>query len=164
MTTDQTIDGVPREWVENYAGLLEEHHMTKDAKKVRALLDAPPPSDWELGLEDADGNELVTVRADEYAKLKAAQPRGEPVAWRYHDNAGSSPWFNGAPEQVNLEFVERRGGRIERSFAEQPAPVAVVLPPKRDTQPFTTINRGSDNYIAGWNAYANELKRLNPSL
>lgn len=53
-------------------------------------------------------------------------------------------------------------GRIQAPA--KPAPVAVVLPPKRETQPFRTIDRGSDNYTAGWNAYANELKRLNPSL
>lgn len=35
----------------------------------------PPASDWELGKEDCDGNELVTIRADELAALREAASR-----------------------------------------------------------------------------------------
>ena len=53
----------------------------------------------------------------------------EPVAWRYHDEYGVSRWFDGAPDQISIDFVASRGGCIELSFSkavEQPAPVAVV--------------------------------------
>jgi hypothetical protein len=69
------------------------------------------------------------------SELESAQPQGEPVAWRYHDDAGTSSWFGGAPEKTSLEFVGSRGGRIERAYAKQPAPVAVVLP-ERSTESY----------------------------
>lgn len=41
------------------------------------------------------------------------------------------------------------------------APVAVVLPDRLKTEPFTTIDRGSKNYKAGYNAALAEVARLN---
>ena len=37
----------------------------------------------------------------------------------------------------------------------------VVMPPLMPSEPFTTIDRGSKNFRAGWNAYAQEFARLN---
>jgi hypothetical protein len=47
--------------------------------------------------------------------------------------------------------------------ADQPAPVAVVMPAKREMRPFQTVDLGSINYIAGWNACRDEVGRLNPN-
>ena len=41
------------------------------------------------------------------------------------------------------------------------APVAVVLPDRLKTEPFTTIDRGSKNYKAGYNAAIAEVAKLN---
>ena len=41
------------------------------------------------------------------------------------------------------------------------APVAVVLPDRLKTEPFTTIDRGSKNYKAGYNAAIVEVAKLN---
>ena len=41
------------------------------------------------------------------------------------------------------------------------APVAVVLPDRLKTEPFTTIDRGSKNYKAGYNAAIAEAAKLN---
>jgi len=38
---------------------------------------------------------------------------------------------------------------------------AVVMPERMKTEPFTTIDRGSKNYKAGWNGCLNEVARLN---
>lgn len=152
MTTNQTIDGVPRvlvEWMVNAGDLVEMLGLCSG--ELRDLLDAPADVFVDpLKSCDLCGHEC-----------KATQPKGEPVAWRYHDDAGSSPWFNGAPEQVNLEFVERRGGRVERAYAEQPAPVAVMLPERREIGPNYPYLSDLD---IEWNACLDELKRLNPSL
>lgn len=37
----------------------------------------------------------------------------------------------------------------------------VVMPPLMPSEPFTTIDRGSKNFKAGWNACAQEFARLN---
>lgn len=120
MTTNQTIDGVPREWLENYAGLLDEHHMAADANKVHALLDAP-----------------VECRCKRYGKdnphwpcpvhpVIAAQPQGEPVAWRFRwDYEHGNGWQRNAVRFVeSLEHVDHEDKSTWRDitplYAEQP--------------------------------------------
>lgn len=105
----------------------------------------------------------------------AAQPQGDPVAfqWRCKTvNEGSQwrHWVDCTEEDYN-KTIENPGptprGIIREArklYAEQPAPVAVVLPQKLKSPAFKTVDRGSVNYAAGWNAYDTELKRLNPSL
>ena len=44
---------------------------------------------------------------------------------------------------------------------EQPAPVAVAMPDRMKVEPFTTIDRGSKNYKAGYNAAIAEVAKLN---
>ena len=133
MTTNQTIDGVPvfyaidpldaypepvgtDDKIERSNGALWVHLNGKRSKLI--------------GLQSLDFliNQLVQIKGEVFGNEPAAQPQGEPVAWRYHDEAGISSWFDGTPEQVNLEFVEQRGGRVERAYAEQPAPVANTWP------------------------------------
>ncbi|WP_457967720.1 hypothetical protein M1D68_16165 [Pseudomonas sp. R4-84] len=82
------------------------------------------------------------------------------------DHAGSCVFVDDDPIIADAAEWNTRAALAEVAEVTQGQrePVAVALPPKRETQPFRTIDRGSDNYTAGWNAYANELKRLNPSL
>ena len=136
MTTNQTIDGMPREWLENYAGLLDEHHMAADANKVRALLDSPA-----VEVRDRCGVQMVncpecTHQWDHFFECgnkAAAQPQGEPVAfiqipkniekYGHGDQAdrlkfGKPGQFFANGESPMFDFV--------LLYAEQPAPVAVA--------------------------------------
>lgn len=91
------------------------------------------PSDWEKGLEDADGNELITVRADEYAKLKAdlERGRGEPVTSVMGTVVGGDFSHNTVTIQVCGDVPSKLWTMSEPVTlthdhqAEQPAPVAV---------------------------------------
>ena len=156
MTTNQTIDGVPRRLLDRMHSCARGLEASEWAE-LRALLDAPAPADWQRGLEDADGNELVTVRADEYARLKAAQPQGEPVArLGVHHVLGAIHNVPGLPG-VKGNHIHDLTALLNGVLTEagQPAPVAVVLPERLAQKRF---------YSDGWNACIDELKRLNPSL
>lgn len=98
---------------------------------LRALLDKPVFESQYAGMNQQQA-QAVSDGVDEILHGKpAAQHHGEPVAWRYHDELGVSSWFDGAPDQISIDFVASRGGCIELSFSkavEQPAPVVVVMP------------------------------------
>lgn len=156
MTTNQTIDGVPRELLERCARELSigiGPGPKNRAQELRALLDAPEvlvvpltgPKEW-----------LDSLRP-------AAQPQGEPVAWRGRNADGEvvTEWIDGAPpvRMTDLCGNTARFDKIERAYPEQPAPVAVVVPERRELPPL-----GAHFYRSGWNACLGELKRLNPSL
>lgn len=92
----------------------------------------------------------------------AAQHQGKPVAW-----VECSPaWLKAGGDCATASriCVGREGIshlHPAHSSAEQPAPVAVVIPERMKTEPFTTINRGSKNYKAGYNAAIAEVAKLN---
>jgi len=113
----------------------------------------------------------------------AAQPQGEPVAW-IDWSGGDCPVdadamveysMAGNPQQVcRPEFACRLDWRHDhrptkrksnivkyRPIAEQPAPVAVVLP---ESLPGDDGVCTESHYASGWNACLDELKRLNLSL
>lgn len=145
MTTNQTIDGVPREWLENYAGLLAEHFALKKAKAVRALLDAPIPF---------PGYPPVP----EDRKLPVAQSQGEPVAVLYVSRESfddeACVGMHGTKYPTPVQDMPL--------YAEQPAPVAVVMPERKAVS--VGVLSESNTHNQGWNACLDELKRLNPSL
>lgn len=73
--------------------------------------------------------------------------RGEVITWRYCDPSGESPWFNGRPDEVNIQFVSSRNGVIEYGYSAPPAPVAPEgwkLVPIEPTE--LMIRRGNQNY------------------
>ncbi|AYG07718.1 hypothetical protein D7M10_11730 [Pseudomonas fluorescens] len=114
MTTNQTIDGVPRELLEALVSIHPSDTRYRLAKEdLRALLDAADHvHEWDINSE-------------------------------------------------GTATVCHCGTRSSDEPAEQPAPVAVVLP-SEDTR---RTNPGEDEaYQNGWNACLDELKRLNPSL
>ena len=164
MTTNQTIDGVlvSRELLER---IISHCKFWRDHPYLEAIQDI----DKELRvLLDA----TAECRCKRYGKgnphwpcpvhaAQADQPQGEPVAEivsKYGD-----PEAFGERELITLKDISKfpYGTKL---YADQPAPVAVVLPPKLKSPAFKTVDRGSVNYAAGLNAYANELKRLNHSL
>ncbi|MBL1311224.1 MULTISPECIES: hypothetical protein [unclassified Pseudomonas] len=177
MTTNQTIDGVPRACdalkclTESFRHALQRgiqpsfsmgdlEFFIKTFEELRALLDAPAKAEFSI----PDCPDCACVQDGQCLCIPskpAAQPQGEPVAEivsKYGD-----PEAFGERELITLKDISKfpYGTKL---YADQPAPVAVVLPPKLKSPAFKTVDRGSVNYAAGWNAYANELKRLNPSL
>lgn len=108
MTTNQTIDGVPRELLKTLLMILEEKapysHLPKYewAEKLRALLDAP------------------AVSLTDEGEKPAAQPQGEPVAelqvaFFEHGPMATINWFTPSAFEPGLTKL----------YAEQPAPVAL---------------------------------------
>lgn len=137
MTTNQTIDGVPRDDLEL---VLLHGHSTHESDRawdrLRALLEAPPRCPV-CGYTEQDCREQM----DHYlcgspepapANKRAAQPHGEPVAW-----------LNVATGQVTTSAVvvmdwDDENEQVKSLYAEQPAPVAVALParPRADEEEY----------------------------
>ncbi|MCD9572175.1 hypothetical protein [Pseudomonas protegens] len=90
----------------------------------------------------------------------AEQGQGEPVAWyKPHWNGKSAEWRFGA-ELTDAVFPEMWEPLYTRP-AEQPAPVAVVLP-ERKPEPSCMTELDDDREAAIWNACLDEAARLNP--
>lgn len=165
MTTNQTIDGVPRELLEKIANGLYLRRFGIDwANELRALLDAPAAEnpipqyfveacdqfDWtpEEALRFyADGKHFDTDHGrtrilctgaiashalkgmgEGYAAMKgvepAAQPQCEPVAWIKPEVAATL-----RKDDCCYAFGSQNPkGSLIPLYAEQPAPVAVVMP------------------------------------
>jgi hypothetical protein len=111
------------------------------------------------------------------AGIRAAQPvSAHPDHSVQHLNMVSAHPAGEVPEVVG--YLLTKGNQLSRMPAgNQDRPLmtvaqhtriiaalqarAVVMPERMKTQPFTTIDRGSKNYKAGWNGCLNELARLN---
>lgn len=129
MTTNQTIDGVSRELVEWAYCLSCSMGYRADPRtaQMRALLDKEVSGD-----------------------SRAPQTQGEPVAW-----------LNVATGHVTTSAVvvmdwDDEKEQVQSLYAEQPAPVAVVLPPCATAQDFN-----DESMASGWNACLDEVTRLN---
>jgi hypothetical protein len=125
MTTNQTIDGVPRDDLEL---VLLHGHSTHESDRawdrLRALLEAPPRCPV-CGYTEQDCREQM----DHYlcgspepapANKPAAQPQGVPVAW-----------LNVATGHVTTSAVvvmdwDDEKEQVQSLYAEQPAPVAAL--------------------------------------
>ena len=210
MTTNQTIDGVPRELLYRVSDPYRPNGQERARAELRALLDAPEKSagslisvkpdvlralfapnanavqlrdakdaarkayeDWSIAGQNPAAqpqgdpvgsfdkhmqymHENIDLKK-RIAELEAAQSNGKPVAWICHGPEGSGlvalQWSH-LPTPPGL--VRKIGLCLE-----QPAPVAVVLPERREVAGVG----GHAYYIpVGWNACLDELKRLNPSL
>jgi hypothetical protein len=163
MTTTQTIDGVPRELLER----LRDSNISIAGpdfwsawKELRALLDAPAckrcnGSGW------IDNLRPVGTQAMDCPDCKpAAQPQGEPVA-RVEIGADRNAALTITDENWLRSLKDRGAHQLVQLYAEQPAPVAVVLPERREPTHDNPYLSDADHE---WNAYRDELKRLNPSL
>lgn len=179
--TNQTIDGVPREHLAAWAERLERADSgfpgsVPFLKELRALLDAP-------GCKTCKGTRIVSDGAMycssggipfESGPIEcvkdcpdckpAAQPQGEPVAdlirldrsYRNGLMAGFQFGITG-DEKGYAACIQRYNEGIQAAKAEQPAPVAVVLPKRR------AVSTARDQAMCAnsWNACLDELKRLN---
>lgn len=180
MTTDQTIDGVPRGLLENFASYAEGSASSEVrlwVKKLRALLDSPvypqvkrvKPHKHTCACVTGDSGVCDCGAVVNGLPVPAAQPQGEPVAWMYKRKNQSE---FGKPSQ-HIAFATpdleecRTGNNVEGRvvftthdgyfdwkplYAEQPAPVAVVLPERLAQNTF---------HPDGWNACLDEVTRLN---
>ena len=128
---------------------------------------------------DADGNCpncAVELDIDDWpfaAGVPATQPQGEPVAHCLLRRNGSGEWVNdakswadGAPSREIMAECEKHPElyQVRLAHAEQPAPVAVVLPERLAMTGRGLMDAPTVNHHIGWNACLDELKRLNPSL
>lgn len=157
MTTNQTIDGVPRELLERIA---ESGGYVPRRAELRALLDAEKDEYIPDGILRAVEH---GAQVDAIGILKqAAQVNGEPVA--LPAKKYPKDWNKGTLRNCNMEYMEGYNdaiddvGKLGPLYAEQPAPVAVVLPERREigaNYPYL-----SDLDIE-WNACLDEVTRLN---
>lgn len=145
MTTSQTIDGVPREQMISFPRELDDEMAEILAEKARVC-----------GAGAFDIWELLCAR---FGTETAVRPQGDPVAYadpKAFENFGSLAhlgglyarewmWANPAPGLVPL-------------YAEQPAPVAVVLPERREPTQDNPYLSDADH---DWNACVDEVTRLN---
>jgi hypothetical protein len=167
MTTNQTIDGVPRKSLEQalkLAAVFDDSCDGADAESargvvwiLRALLDAPACSACnDTGRMHEPGCEPGACTA--CLEKPAAQPQGEPVAW-----------LNIATGHVTTSAVvvmdwDDEKEQVQSLYAEQPAPVAVRLPERKDPGEYRDGSYTQTCMSGEWNACLDELKRLNPSL
>lgn len=137
------------------------------AEELRAILDKPVAQNQVVPVvcvelvENKIHGGMHIVKWDNLGKLKegihklyAEQPA--PVAdhtqceeckgWGYHENH----YEGGGTECVEC------GGSGNATVA-----VVMVMPDRMEVEPFTTIDRGSKNYKAGYNAALAEVARLN---
>ncbi len=172
MTTNQTIDGVPREL--KLCPRCANNGRSDDCPECHgrvAWYDKPPSeafTEWYCRNPYEDLSNSTTAwmafkagrdHASAAAQKPAAQPQGEPVAWQYRVSAGPqtgwSLWHDGKGEEFKQSYqVETRP-----LYAEQPAPVAVVLPERKHH-----VHQGlshTDAKADGWNACIDEVNRLN---
>lgn len=141
MTTNQTIDGVSRAALEMLIADKAPHYAKTIARKeLRAQLDAPEV--------------LVVPLTGPKEWLDSLKPaKGEPVAWyKPHWSGKSAEWRLGA-ELTDAVFPEM----WKPLYAEQPAPVAVVMPEHRDSD----LRSPVFGFAKGWNACLDEVARLN---
>ena len=180
MTTNQTIDGdklaVPLTAEQFVKGYCERSGISL-SEFYEAMVPMPDPRS-PAGWAAVSNNPLcvkahVELYSPEASKL-AAQANGEPVAmsreqfeaWvlgRAHPTYGwlDKHWLarGDNPHTYADPYVQGLWVASGSLYAEQPAPVAVVLPERRALSP-----QSGNFYARGWNACLDELKRLNPSL
>lgn len=159
MPTNQTIDGVPRELLEQLVDPVNHISRVKARAQLRALLDAQHAvcSNGILcqnsNCQECGGNG---------AYKPAAQPQGEPVEIGYIEHSREfesefAPVINRLiwtmPPDQRHKIPQRYKVML---YAEQPAPVAVVMPERAPNE------EAGEAWDCGYNACLDEVKRLNP--
>lgn len=189
MNNNQTIDGVPRALLDLcYRALnggdnqLSGMEHGQAFRELRALLDAPAAE--ERGASHGFEQSPNTCRHDERAGVwwrewsitrtgreccacgsveedpvePAAQPQGEPVAYQRKSKTEGAEWHY--IHGCDVAEAQRLGYEVRPLYAEQPAPVALVLP-ERKPEPSCMTAVDDDREAAIWNARLDEATRLN---
>lgn len=109
---------------------------------------------WELPHPELqhlpDGAKLYLHPAD--------QPQGEPVAWDIHWTDNGEFYFTLRNQGRLWKYEQDPDFKVVPLYAEQPAPIAVVLP----SVAYTHTEHCDTRFNAGWNACLDEVTRLNP--
>lgn len=174
MTTNQTIDGVPRADLE--AALKADASRGATAselvagwaamERLRALLEARHPSEDEL---------IASGLGYPFSKEEAVQLwysgfKTEPItvleAW---DAIGHDIGCNPSKDELldslrNMAAICEAHGNDMPAPQPQPAPVAVVMPERLAMTGRGLMDAPTVDHHLGWNACLDELKLLNPSL
>ena len=156
MTTNQTIDGVPRELLEDMLNPCADF-ATHD--RLRALLDAErcTSCDGPGDLIDLTGEwrgYCICPVGVALNNKPASQSQGAPVAEL------QVAFFEGGPKAtINWFTPSAFEPGATKLYAEQPAPVAVVLPERRSIDEGASDADQHTDY--GWNACLDEVARLN---
>ncbi|AMW64468.1 hypothetical protein QIT80_gp08 (endogenous virus) [Pseudomonas phage phiAH14a] len=172
MTTNQTIDGVPRARIQEIISDIERGGRLTAVEKLRALMDAPVcgacnGSGWIDNLRPVGTQAMNCPDCKPAAQITNAQSR----AADYKEQQAFNDWaWNKEGEAVGR--MDGQAAAIEAwharaKLAEQPAPVAVVLPGEKPEARAWGHDMGgnyAEGHADGWNACLDELKRLNPSL
>ena len=131
---------------------------------------APPKEDEAIGIAWQAGYDTGYYAKNPAHERPAAQPQGETVAWAYCPECGCEEihhqqgrhkqcadchqeWFS------DIDYSDVVRGHLKKLKAEQPAPVAVVLPERKQH-----VHQGlshTDAKADGWNACLDEVTRLN---
>jgi len=146
MTTNQTIDGVPRDllaWILgcNIQQFFIERH--QKLKELRALLGATE-SQYD-GLT-ADQARRVSAGVDELLfGTPAAQPQGEPAAWCVdrEEPGHLGGYCSSAMKASGVGFE----GHTKPLYAEQPAPVAADSQAMTELRHIFDSNKGADGTL-----------------
>ncbi|OKO47351.1 hypothetical protein [Pseudomonas sp. BTN1] len=191
MTTNQKIDGVPRELLEaSWAALMQKGQVIK-ALHLRDLLDAPAPvptpAAWMRFDQDqkavftrgkrTNDSEPLYPHPTAY-RVPAAQPQGEQVACMPVERC----YDVRVKMIIAFNEVKKAGGDLDEALdaayksalryspnpanAEQPAPVAVVLParPRADEEEYERMTDYEKGLLHGgielWDKI-DEVTRLN---
>ena len=131
MTTNQTIDRVPREVLSDAFEELPDWN-TPTATKLRALLDAPakpePSCIGDLERFESDGEDFVKVGdvIDMLGNMKAAQPQGEQVVLPKLKDGNGPTLSNHRSYNQGWNAYAEAVRKLGPLYAKQPAPVAAV--------------------------------------
>lgn len=133
MTTNQTIDGVPRYSHGKMCMVEDDHGEWLNISELRALLNAPDDPASSLNRAWQAGYDTGYYAKNPAHERRAVQPQGEPVAWA-NWKVGSKSYIpyrtvDEARRCVNAsEISATQNGpyRVVPLYAKQPAPVAVA--------------------------------------
>ncbi|MGB3128027.1 MAG: hypothetical protein WBB95_29790 [Pseudomonas sp.] len=138
-----------------------EYMMAHDptTRELRGLLVAKP--------ETVAGHHPACRAVDDYKPGEcshsckpAAKLQGEPAALHPDAIIEGVMTSAGISHAIYASTVSLKHGEQVKLYAEQPAPVSVVLPERRTQDGWQSLT----SQDLGWNACLDELKRLNPSL
>ncbi len=163
MTTNQTIDGVSRRMLTALLCHVSELENRALVDELRALLDAPAckrcnGSGWIDNLRPVGTQAMDCPECNPSTQLTNAQRR----AADYKERQAFNDWaWNKEGEAIGR--MDGQAAAIEAwharaKLAEQPAPVAVVLPERREIGPNYPYLSDLD---IEWNTCLDEVTRLN---
>lgn len=158
--TNKPMLSVDRELLERAASAIEKHHGSLQwviASDLRAIIDKP------VNFLTPDCPDCACVQDGQCLCIPskpAAQHQGDPVAICRLWNEG------GSGERTSVEFIGEPCADGTLLYAEQPAPVAVVLPERELYMKYLVgvipHNASEVNaYKDGWNTCLEEVARLN---